>query len=69
METPRHQRRIEAYLAEEFGCPRDEVHREPAELEHVISDEPGNRILVLLSYPEMDLIAPPTRDGSNSPNR
>ncbi len=65
LETIRHHRLIELYLAEVLGYSWDKVHDEAEELEHVISEEFEERIDRALGYPTLDPHgAPiPSKDG------
>lgn len=65
LETLRHHRLLETFLAEKLGYSWDEVHDEAEKLEHVISEEFERKIDRVLGHPTHDPHgAPiPTRDG------
>ena len=65
LETIRHHRLIELYLADVLGYSWDKVHDEAEELEHVISEEFEERIDKALGHPTLDPHgAPiPSKDG------
>lgn len=65
LETIRHHRLIELYLAEVLGYSWDKVHEEADELEHVISEEFEDRIDEALGYPSRDPHGDPipSKDG------
>lgn len=73
LETLRHHRLIEAYLAQALGYGLHEVHDEAERLEHVISEDFEDRITELLGDPTHDPHGDPIprRDGSlpESPGR
>ncbi len=54
LETLRHHRLIELYLAEVLGYSWDKVHEEAEQLEHVISEEFEERIDQALGHPTID---------------
>lgn len=54
LETLRHHRLLETYLAEALGYPWHEVHDEAERLEHHISEHFEARIAALLGDPEFD---------------
>jgi DtxR family transcriptional regulator, Mn-dependent transcriptional regulator len=54
LETIRHHRLIEAYLAEALGMPEDRVHDEAEVLEHYISEELELLIAAKLGEPSHD---------------
>ncbi len=54
LETLRHHRLIETYLAEALGYPWHEVHDEAERLEHVISEDFEARIAEALGHPAFD---------------
>jgi DtxR family Mn-dependent transcriptional regulator len=54
VETIRHHRLLELYLAEVVGMPWDKVHAEADALEHVISEDLEARLDELLGYPTED---------------
>src|SRR5690554_613503 len=66
LETLRHHRLLETYLAEALGYSWYEVHDEAEKLEHHISEEFEERIAELLGHPEYDPHGDPIpgRDGS-----
>ncbi|MDQ3398253.1 MAG: metal-dependent transcriptional regulator, partial [Deinococcota bacterium] len=73
LETLRHHRLIETYLAEALGYSWHEVHDEAEKLEHVISEAFEDRIAEVLGHPTHDPHGDPIpqRDGSlpESPGR
>ncbi len=54
LETLRHHRLIETYLAEALGYPWHDVHDEAERLEHVISEDFETRIADALGHPSFD---------------
>ena len=54
LETLRHHRLLELYLAEALGIPWDKVHAEAEKLEHVLSDELEHAIAEALGNPLTD---------------
>lgn len=66
LETIRHHRLIETYLAEALGYAWFEVHDEAEKLEHHISEEFEDRIAEALGHPDYDPHGDPipARDGS-----
>ena len=66
LETLRHHRLIETYLAEALGYSWHEVHDEAEKLEHHISEDFEDRIAELLGHPSYDPHGDPIpqRDGS-----
>lgn len=54
LEIVRHHRLIELYLAEALGVPWDRVHDEAEKLEHVISEDLGERMAAALGDPQFD---------------
>jgi DtxR family transcriptional regulator, Mn-dependent transcriptional regulator len=54
LETLRHHRLIETYLAEALGYPWHAVHDEAERLEHVISEDFEARIAAALGHPDFD---------------
>lgn len=54
LETIRHHRLIELYLAEALGLPWDRVHEEAERLEHVISEELEAAMADALGHPTVD---------------
>lgn len=66
LETLRHHRLIETYLAEALGYQWFEVHDEAEKLEHHISEEFEDRIASALGHPHFDPHGDPIpgRDGS-----
>ena len=54
LETLRHHRLIETYLAEALGYPWHDVHDEAERLEHVISEDFETRIADALGHPDFD---------------
>lgn len=54
LETIRHHRLIELFLAEALGMPWDRVHEEAERLEHVISEELEDRMDAVLGHPRFD---------------
>ena len=65
LETIRHHRLLELYLAESLGVPWDRVHDEAEVLEHVLSDELEELIAAKLGNPTHDPHGDPipTREG------
>ena len=65
LETLRHHRLIELYLAEVLGYSWDKVHAEAEQLEHVISEEFEEKIDRALGHPTTDPHGDPipTKDG------
>ncbi|CAN5875750.1 metal-dependent transcriptional regulator [soil metagenome] len=65
LETLRHHRLIETYLAQALGYAWHEVHAEADKLEHVISEDFEERIAALLGDPAFDPHGDPipSRDG------
>jgi DtxR family Mn-dependent transcriptional regulator len=65
LETLRHHRLLELYLAETLGVPWDRVHDEAEVLEHVLSEELEELIAAKLGNPTHDPHGDPipTRDG------
>lgn len=65
LETIRHHRLLELYLAEALGYSWDQVHEEAEKLEHVISEEFEAKVAEFLGDPKTDPHgAPiPTKDG------
>lgn len=65
LETIRHHRLIELFLAEALGMPWDRVHAEAERLEHVISEELEDRMDAALGFPRFDPHGDPipTREG------
>ncbi len=66
LEIIRHHRLVEAYLAEALGYSWDEVHREADQLEHVVSEELGDRMSQYLGHPEVDPHGHPIPDKDGS---
>ena len=66
LETIRHHRLIETYLAEALGVPWDEVHAEAEVLEHALSEALEDRIAALLGDPTEDPHGHPipSKDGT-----
>jgi DtxR family transcriptional regulator, Mn-dependent transcriptional regulator len=66
LETLRHHRLLETYLAQALGYGWHEVHAEAERLEHVISEEFEARVDALLGHPTHDPHGDPIpqRDGS-----
>jgi DtxR family transcriptional regulator, Mn-dependent transcriptional regulator len=66
LETIRHHRLIELYLAESLGYDWDRVDAEAEKLEHVISEEFEDKIAALLGNPQVDPHGDPIpgKDGS-----
>ena len=66
LETIRHHRLIELYLAQSLGYEWDKVDAEAEKLEHVISEEFEDKIATLLGDPTVDPHGDPipTKDGS-----
>lgn len=62
LETIRHHRLIETYLAEALGYSWFEVHDEAEKLEHHISEEFEQRIAEILGHPEYDPHGDPIPD-------
>jgi DtxR family Mn-dependent transcriptional regulator len=62
LETIRHHRLIETYLAEALGYSWFEVHDEAEKLEHHISEEFESRIAEILGHPEYDPHGDPIPD-------
>lgn len=54
LETIRHHRLLETYLAQALGVPWDRVHGEAERLEHVISEYLEDRIDEMLDHPDFD---------------
>jgi DtxR family transcriptional regulator, Mn-dependent transcriptional regulator len=54
LETIRHHRLIELYLAQHLGVPLEQVHAEAERLEHVLSDEVETRMATALGNPVQD---------------
>jgi DtxR family Mn-dependent transcriptional regulator len=54
VETIRHHRLLELYLAKVVGMPWDKVHAEADALEHVISEDLESRLDALLGFPTTD---------------
>ena len=54
LETLRHHRLLETYLAEALGYPWHDVHDEAERLEHVISEDFETRIADALGHPDFD---------------
>lgn len=54
LETIRHHRLIELFLAETLGVPWDQVHAEAEKMEHVISEDLEARIAARLGNPTFD---------------
>jgi len=54
LETLRHHRLLETYLAEALGYPWHDVHDEAERLEHVISEDFETRIADALGHPSFD---------------
>src|SRR3712207_9081960 len=54
LETLRHHRLLEAYLAEHLDVPWDRVHEEAEALEHVLSEDLEARIAAKLGDPTHD---------------
>jgi len=70
LETLRHHRLIETYLAEALGYAWHEVHDEAEKLEHFISEDLGRRIAEKLGHPSFDPHGDPIpqRDGTVPPS-
>lgn len=70
LETLRHHRLLETYLAEALGYPWHEVHDEAERLEHVISEDFEARIAEALGHPSFDPHGDPIPqlDGSLPPS-
>jgi DtxR family transcriptional regulator, Mn-dependent transcriptional regulator len=66
LETLRHHRLLETYLAQALGYPWEEVHEEAERLEHVISETFEDRVDALLGNPTHDPHGDPIpqRDGT-----
>lgn len=66
LETLRHHRLIETYLAEALGYPWHELHEEAEKLEHHISEAFEDRIAEALGHPDYDPHGDPIpqKDGS-----
>lgn len=66
LETLRHHRLLETYLAQALGYPWHEVHDEAEKLEHVISEDFEQRIAEALGHPNYDVHGDPipALDGS-----
>ncbi len=66
LETIRHHRLLETYLAEALGVPWDRVHVEAERLEHVISEYLEDRIDEMLDHPLTDPHGSPipSREGT-----
>lgn len=66
LETLRHHRLLETYLAQALGYPWHEVHDEAEKLEHVISEDFEQRIAEALGHPNYDIHGDPipALDGS-----
>jgi DtxR family Mn-dependent transcriptional regulator len=66
LEILRHHRLLERYLTEALGVPWDRVHEEAERLEHVLSEDLGERIAAALGDPTFDPHGSPipTRDGT-----
>jgi DtxR family Mn-dependent transcriptional regulator len=62
LETIRHHRLIELFLAEVLGMPWDRVHQEAEVLEHHISEELEELIAAKLGQPELDPHGDPIPD-------
>jgi DtxR family transcriptional regulator, Mn-dependent transcriptional regulator len=62
LETIRHHRLIELFLAEELGMPWDRVHEEAEVLEHHISEELEELIAAKLGQPALDPHGDPIPD-------
>jgi DtxR family transcriptional regulator, Mn-dependent transcriptional regulator len=62
LETLRHHRLIELFLAEELGMPWDRVHEEAEVLEHHISEELEELIAAKLGQPALDPHGDPIPD-------
>lgn len=54
LETIRHHRLIELYLAQHLGVPLEHVHAEAERMEHVLSDEVEARMATALGNPVQD---------------
>ena len=69
LETIRHHRLIELYLAEALGYKWDKVDAEAEKLEHVISEEFEDKISAMLGDPTVDPHGDPipAKDGSVAP--
>jgi DtxR family transcriptional regulator, Mn-dependent transcriptional regulator len=64
LEVIRHHRLLELYLAETLGVHVDEVHDEAERLEHVLSEELGERIDKALGFPTHDPHGDPIPDAN-----
>ncbi|HUX21574.1 MAG TPA: metal-dependent transcriptional regulator [Spirochaetia bacterium] len=66
LETIRHHRLLETYLAQALGVPWDRVHVEAERLEHVISEYLEDRIDEMLDHPVVDPHGSPipSREGT-----
>ncbi len=66
LETIRHHRLLELYLARQLGVSLDRVHHEADQLEHVLSDDVEARIAATLGEPTRDPHGDPipARDGT-----
>jgi len=62
LETLRHHRLLELYLAEHLGVPWDRVHEEAEALEHVLSEDLEARIAAKLGHPTHDPHGDPIPD-------
>jgi DtxR family transcriptional regulator, Mn-dependent transcriptional regulator len=71
LETLRHHRLLETYLAHALGYAWHEVHDEAERLEHVISEEFEERVDALLGHPTYDPHGDPIprRDGTVPPSQ
>jgi DtxR family transcriptional regulator, Mn-dependent transcriptional regulator len=63
LETLRHHRLLELYLAEHLDVPWDRVHEEAEALEHVLSEELEARIAAKLGHPTHDPHGDPIPDS------
>ncbi len=63
VETIRHHRLLEQYLAQALGLPIDQVHGEAERLEHALSEEVEARIDETLGYPTQDPHGHPIPDA------
>lgn len=70
LETIRHHRLLETYLAQALGVPWDRVHVEAERLEHAISEYLEERIDEMLDHPVIDPHGSPipSREGSIEDN-
>ena len=70
LETIRHHRLLETYLAQALGIPWDRVHVEAERLEHVISEYLEERIDEMLHHPVIDPHGSPipSREGAIEDN-